>query len=87
MWHVSASILRKRPHQHAERLHQPRRLEREAVDALRGVGGDREWWYYSPRRVGNLRVAMTAEEAEQLPPWEGPIDDAGESGPERPRTR
>lgn len=33
------------------------------------------------------RQALTEAEAGQLPPWCGPVGDAGESGLERPRTR
>ena len=64
----------------------PRVCEREAVRLLRGVGGEREWWTWPESLVGHLRVALTPGEAERLPPWCGPVDDAGESGPERPRT-
>lgn len=53
---------------------------------LDGVGGDREWWLWSPARIGHLRVPLTALEAAELPPWCGPIDDAGDTGPERART-
>lgn len=83
MWHVSIS------QQSRKGLHRTNEgdLERRAVRALAGVGGDREWWYWSPGRVGHLRVPLTPDEAEQLPPWAGPIDDAGEAGTERPRTR
>lgn len=82
MWHVSASLQSRRgAHRNAEAD-----LERHAVAELRGVGGDREWWYWSPARIGHLRVALTPAEAAELPPWCGPIDDAGEAGLERPRT-
>ncbi|MGI5286615.1 hypothetical protein ACQEVF_25205 [Nonomuraea polychroma] len=53
---------------------------------LAGVGGEREWWIYSPGRVGHLRVPVTAPEYELIPPGCA-VADAGESGPERPRTR
>lgn len=65
----------------------PARAEAYALATIDGVGGDREWWFWNPEaRVGHLRVALTADEAERLPPWCGPVDDAGESGPERSRT-
>lgn len=82
MWHVSIS--QQRPTGRMRNV--PRELEREAVRHLAGVGADREWWLYSPQRIGHLRVALTPAEAALLPPWCGPIDDAGETGPERPRT-
>jgi hypothetical protein len=57
------------------------------VKCLRGVGGGREWWIYNPdAMIGHLRVAVTEDEAAQMPPGQA-IDDAGESGPERGRTR
>ena len=77
MWHVSIS---------QGRRNIERELERRAVRLLAGVGGAHEWWYWSPNRIGHLRVPLTPDEAEQLPPWCGPIDDAGESGTRRPRT-
>lgn len=61
-------------------------VEREAVKALRGVGGDAEWWLFSSARVGHLRVPLTAAEAAQLPPGVA-VSDAGDTGPRRPRTR
>lgn len=53
---------------------------------LADVGGDREWWVWNPRsRVGHLRVALTAEEARQIPT--APVlMDAGPAGPPRART-
>lgn len=65
----------------------PRQLERRAIELLAGVGGDREWWYWSPSRIAHLRVGLTAAEVEQVPPWCGPVDDAGAEGVERRRTR
>lgn len=67
------------------------RLQRLAVAALRGVGGDIEWWVYAlmlngPAVVGHLRVPVTAAEAALIPA--GIVTtDAGETGPPRPRTR
>ena len=82
MWHVSVSL------QHPTRgpLDAPRTVEAAAVKALRSVGGDHEWWTVSPAGVGHLRVPTTDTEADATPPYRGPIDDAGDSGPERPRT-
>lgn len=66
---------------------QPVICEREAVKLLRGVGGDREWWWWNPDAlIGHLRVAVTVAEHAVMPPGLA-VDDAGESGPERPRTR
>lgn len=54
---------------------------------LAGVGGDREWWIFRDAAgVGHLRVPLTVEEAAQLPPGCA-VADAGDTGPERPRTR
>jgi WhiB family transcriptional regulator, redox-sensing transcriptional regulator len=64
---------------------QPARLERAAIKALTGVGGDIEWWT-CPRGIGHLRVPVTLDEAELIPP--GCVTaDAGDTGPQRPRTR
>lgn len=58
---------------------------------LRGVGGDVEWWFHNDAAhggmaVGHLRVPLTPAEVEVLTPGCA-LHDAGESGPERPRTR
>lgn len=54
---------------------------------LDGVGGDVEWWIWNPAAgVAHLRVALTTAEYEKVPPG-CVIADAGESGPQRPRTR
>lgn len=54
---------------------------------LRAVGGDREWWFWHPDAlVGHLRVGVTDAEHAMMPPGCAVID-AGESGPERKRTR
>ena len=62
-----------------------RDAERYAIGLLVGVGGDREWWIYSPGLVGQLRVPVTPEEYEKLPPG-CVVADAGDVGPERPRS-
>lgn len=83
VWHVSASLWTHR----SEQLRSPGVIERAAVALLAGVGGEREWWLWNPRtRIGHLRVALTTAENELLPPFCGAVSDAGESGPERPRT-
>jgi hypothetical protein len=86
VWHVSVSAQRR-----GRFLDDPARLERLAVAALRDVGGEREWWIHSlmlnaPAVVGHLRVPVTAEEYALVPP-DIVTTDAGETGPERERTR
>lgn len=84
VWHASVSLQSSR----GRRRDAEHDLKRHAIRALAGVGGDREWWYWNPvALVGHLRVALTPAEYEAMPTWCGPIDDAGESGPERERTR
>lgn len=83
MWHVSVSAWSRREARSA----QPVICEREAVKLLRGVGGEREWWWWNPDAlVGHLRVAVTDEEHAAMPGGIA-VDDAGETGPERARTR
>jgi len=84
VWHVSVSAWSRRTEQKQD---VQRICEKEAVKLLRGAGGGREWWTWPESLVGHLRVALTPEEAAALPPWCGPVGDAGESGPERSRTR
>lgn len=65
----------------------PGRLERAAIALLRGVGGEVEWWFYSRHaRIGHLRVAVTAAEHEAMPRGCA-VNDAGEAGRPRRRTR
>ena len=65
----------------------PDLAEKEAVRWLRGVGNDREWWIWNADMlVGHLRVGVSEEEYEALPCGVAEHD-AGDSGPERPRTR
>lgn len=67
-------------------MDQAKLAEREAVRLLTGVGGESEWWLFTGARVGHLRVPVTGEENAQIPP--GCVtSDAGETGPQRPRTR
>jgi hypothetical protein len=82
VWHVSVSAWSRREAKSA----QPAICEREAIRCLRGAGGDREWWFWNPDAlVGHLRVGVTEAEAGRLPAGIA-TDDAGETGPERPRT-
>lgn len=62
--------------------------EQEAVRLLDGVGDpEREWWFHNRQaRIGHLRVPVTSEEYELVPPGCA-MADAGESGPVRPRSR
>lgn len=82
VWHASVSL-----QSAGTFLRSPARLERAAVQMLRSVGGNREWWFWNPRAaVGHLRVAVTTEEYTRIPPGCATVD-AGETGPERPRRR
>jgi hypothetical protein len=82
VWHVSISAW-----SGGKRSSQPKLCEREAVRLLRGVGGDREWWHWNPDAlIGHLRVGLTEAEYAELPCGMAE-NDAGESGPERTRTR
>lgn len=84
VWHVSVSAWSRRTN---TRQRVPGVCEREAVRLLAGVGGDREWWRWNPAAlVGHLRVAVTGAENAQIPPGLAE-NDAGETGPERKRTR
>lgn len=68
----------------------PQLAEREAVRVLDRVGGDREWWTFGAGPgglpVGHLRVALTPDEYAMVPPG-CVVADAGDAGPQRPRTR
>lgn len=72
----------------SRKLHQPKLAEKEAIKLLAGVGGDIEWWIHACGKgspVGYLRVPVTPEEYQHVPP--GCVTtDAGETGPQRPRT-
>lgn len=83
VWHVSISVWA--PDGRAKR-NEPRIAEREAIADLRGVGGPSEWWYWSPARVGHLRVPVTDAEFALVAPGQV-VADAGETGPERRRSR
>jgi hypothetical protein len=83
VWHASISAWSRRK----VRQDQPAICERQAVKLLRGVGGDREWWFFNPQMlIGHLRVAVTGAEHEGMPQGCA-VHDAGESGPERARIR
>lgn len=81
VWHASVSLQGKKGP-----LDREWEVERFAGEALAGVGDpDREWWLFSEARIGHLRVPVTPAEYLLVP--EGcVIADAGDTGPERPRT-
>jgi len=83
VWHVSLSVWA--PDGRAKR-NEPGIACAEAVADLRGVGGPAEWWFWSPARIGHLRVPLTEEEFAMVPPGMA-VDDAGETGPRRRRSR
>lgn len=81
VWHASIS---------AQGAHGPAAVpelaEADAVRVLAGVGGDREWWLWNPAtRVGHLRVPVTTDELQHLPAGCA-VHDAGDTGPQRPRS-
>jgi hypothetical protein len=84
VWHVSVTLWSRGNVQ----VNQPGLAEAAALRELAGVGSvEREWWWWNPvRYAGHLRVPLTPAEYEQVPPGVA-VDDAGETGPERPRTR
>jgi hypothetical protein len=83
VWHASVSLWTP----DLQQLRSPGQIERAAIGLLAGVGNDREWWIWNPRtRVGHLRVGLSTSEVAELP--EMPAEhDAGDSGPERKRSR
>ena len=81
VWHASVSAWSPRP---LRMVLVPQLVEAEAIRCVEGVGGDREWWIHT--RMGHLRVAVTPEEFAAIPCGIAEHD-AGDSGPERPRTR
>lgn len=82
VWHVSVSVW-----SGARQVSVPAVAEKEAVRWLRGVGNDREWWVWNDAAlVGHLRVGVTDAECEAMPCGIAEHD-AGETGPERLRTR
>ncbi len=82
MWHVSISRQTRTGPVDDQAM-----CERRAIAVLQRVGGPREWWYWNPAvRVGHLRVGVTPAEYLLVPPGCA-RDDAGETGPERPRSR
>jgi hypothetical protein len=85
VWHVSVSVWSRRTE---TRLDVPQVCEKDAIRLLRGVGGGREWWHWNAETlIGHLRVGITDEENAAIPWCSGVPGDAGESGPERERTR
>lgn len=85
VWHVSVSVW---PPDGRGHRNEPLLAQREAVADLRGVGGTCEWWIWTPARVGHLRVPLTVEEFAMLTePDRLAVADAGDSGPQRRRSR
>jgi hypothetical protein len=88
VWHVSASVQFIRNSGQGIFIADPDRALAIAVDLLRGVGGDTEWWTDGEYKaaVYHLRVPITPAEYLATPP--GVVtSDAGKTGPQRPRTR
>ena len=82
VWHLSVSVW-----SGGKQVSVPDLAEKEAVRWLRGVGGDREWWIWNEGAlIGHLRVGVTEAEFEAMPCGVAEHD-AGDTGPERPRTR
>jgi len=80
VWHASVSAWTT---DQRRKLAKPRAAEREGVRLLAGVGGQDEWWVYSPAvRVGHLRVAVTEDENAAIPP----ACVIADAGPRRHRT-
>ena len=84
MWHVSISLQNRDGF-----ITDPDRCEHAAVELLRGVGGDHEWWLPSGEsnpHVAHLRVPTTLAEQVLIPAGLVTMD-AGSTGVQRPRTR
>lgn len=84
VWHVSVSIQRRG----VGFIIDPDQVESIAIAALRGVGGDHEWWMptgESKAAVAHLRVPTTSAEQRLIPAGLVTMD-AGEVGMQRPRT-
>lgn len=85
MWHVSLSLQQPR----VGFVFDPDRAEQIAIAALRGVGGNHEWWLPSGESnpyVVHLRVPTTPAEQRFIP--DGLVTmDAGTVGVLRPRSR
>jgi hypothetical protein len=85
VWHASVSIQQRR-RLGGRVLDLPYPVEHAALETLRGVGGDHEWWLWNDQaRVGHLRVPVTLDELALIPAGLVTMD-AGETGPRRPRT-
>lgn len=88
VWHVSVTVWTPKGRQP---INKPMQAEGEAVRLLRGVGDpEREWWVWNLGEampyVGHLRVPVTPQEAQRIPPGCA-TDDAGQTGPLRRRRR
>jgi hypothetical protein len=86
VWHASVTVWDGR--QQSRKLAKPLQAEAEAISCLRGVGDPRrEYWIWNGSvNVGHLRVPVTEQEAQQMPPGCA-VHDAGQSGPLRTRRR
>lgn len=84
VWHASVSIRARRGR--GPVVVDPALLEETALALCGGVGGSWERWRISPAGIGHLHVPVTAAEFVEIPPGLV-VGDAGETGPERPRTR
>lgn len=88
VWHASVTVWTP---DRRQRLNKPMQAEAEAIQLLRGVGDpEREWWIWNQQvgatYVGHLRVPVTPQEGQRIPPGCA-LHDAGESGPLRARRR
>lgn len=82
MWHASVSLQTRT----GRKLDDEPTVERAAVSACEGVGGDFEWWQWGASLVGHLRVPVTVDELQLVPPGIVTMD-AGYEGVRRERTR
>lgn len=64
VWHASVSLVAPGT---GRRRNRERDVEAHAIRALAGVGGDTEWWYWSPARIGHLRVALHPRRGRRAP--------------------
>lgn len=87
MWHASVSVWNR---DGTRKMNLPALAFNEAVRLLAGVGADVEWWTFGTgpagEYVGYLRVPVTETEYAQCPAGIV-VADAGDAGPQRPRTK
>lgn len=91
VWHVSVSLQHAPEHDGATGyfIVDPARAEPIAIGALRGVGGEHEWWMPEGEQatwVSHLRVPTTPVEQRSVPAGLVTMD-AGSTGPRRSRSR